>query len=134
MSGGSYNYLCFNTDDIGSRRSDLAAMAERLEGLEWAGHAAAATRRLVVLLDQAAREASSLRDVWYAIEWWDSCDWGEDQAREDVEPWRPADQVERNGPDPLLLYRLVDAGTGIYELRPVTRDNVPANPAEPEEG
>lgn len=122
MSGGSYNYLCFNTDNVGGRRSDLAEMAERLEGLEWAGHAAAATRRLVVLLDLVEQEAASLSDVWHAIEWWDSCDWGKDQAREKVEPWRPAAPVEYRGPDPLLLYRLVDAGAGIFELRPVERE------------
>lgn len=84
MSGGSYNYLCYQTDDLTRHRSDLQQMAERLGGLDWATGAAAATRNVIRLLDQAEAAAEKLGDVWKAVEWWDSADWGEDQVREAV--------------------------------------------------
>lgn len=119
MSGGSYNYLYSWPEDLTSRRNDLEEMAKRLEGLAWAGPAAAETRRIIHLLDEAEATARTLHDAWHAIEWWDSCDWGEDQAREDVEPYRPAVQQAHNGPDPEALYRLIDVGEGRYELRAI---------------
>ncbi len=120
MSGGSYDYLAHRGTHLGRYTGALERMAQRLEGLSWAGPAAAETRRVIRMLDEAERLADTLEAPWHAIEWWDSNDWGEDDARKDVEPWRPVEQVRHDGPDPQQLYRLVHTGDGVYELRPIT--------------
>lgn len=89
MSGGSYDYLCYDDDlaTLAENRTRLEEMAERLEGLPWARVPAEQTRRLVYaldILDSRIRNATELRDVWHAVEWWDSCDYGEYQVREAV--------------------------------------------------
>lgn len=129
MSGGSYNYLCWNTESLSERRYDLQSMVERLEGLAWAAQAAAASRRVLTLLDEAQQLAGSLTDAWHAIEWWDSCDWVEQGAREEVEGYEPPDGM----PIEDVLYRLVDVGGKVYKLCPVTRDNGPTTPDAPTE-
>jgi hypothetical protein len=95
MSGGSYNYLCsaLDLEDLLNKRSDLEAMADRLEGLsliEFPGAAAAGrlTRELLLKItlweSHASVYAAALSDVWKSVEWWDSCDWGPDQVREEL--------------------------------------------------
>jgi hypothetical protein len=119
VSGGSYNYLCWNASSLTEHRGSLESMTERLEGLPWGAQAAAASRRCISLLDEAERLANSLQDAWHAIEWWDSCDWSQDGAREHVERYVPPDGI----PAEDVLYRLVDVGAGVFELRPVPRDD-----------
>lgn len=95
MSGGSYNYLCraLDLEDLLNKHSDLEAMADRLEGLsetEFPGASAAGrmTRQLLQTLklweSHAAISLGMLSDVWKSVEWWDSCDWGPDQVREEL--------------------------------------------------
>ena len=115
MSGGSYNYLSPWRASLEEQRGAIESMAVRLEGLSWGAQAGAATRRILALPNEANQLAESLKDAWHAIEWWDSCDWDEDQAREDVEPYTPPD----GRPAHDVLYRLVNVGNGIVELRPV---------------
>lgn len=91
MSGGSYDYLYFHAPDLGGRRGQLEAMAERLEGLPYAAKAAAATRRILADLGD-----ESLADVWHAVEWWDSADYGEEQVRDAVSKYE-ASQESRRG-------------------------------------
>ena len=91
MSGGSYDYLCFNTDDLSSRTGAVQAMADRLEA---SGYYAAArsTRNVLLMLQAAERTAGALADVWQAVEWKDSNDWSEERVREAVAafvPWPP---------------------------------------------
>jgi hypothetical protein len=88
MSGGSYDYLCFKADDLSGRRGTVEEMAQRLEGLPYASPAAADTRRVLALLDEARALAERLSDVWHAVEWWDSGDYGEDDAREAIAKYR----------------------------------------------
>lgn len=93
MSGGSYDYLCWNTDDLGRRRGHVHAMGERLEELGYPA-AARATRDVLYLLDGAERAARALSDVWHAVEWLDSGDYGDDSARKAIAeagfvPWPP---------------------------------------------
>lgn len=115
MSGGSYDYLYTRARPLGDQRNDLERMAIRLEGLPWAAQAAAATRRCLTAIDDAERLAESLYDVWHAIEWWDSGDWGEERARQNVEGYQiPDGKVAED-----VLYRLVDVGSGVVELRAV---------------
>jgi hypothetical protein len=89
VSGGSYDYLFLadHLEELVGKRNHLEAMADLLEGVEWGGVAARHTRELVALLDStdaAIRDAvtNRLGDVWHAAEWWQSSDYGEDQARE----------------------------------------------------
>ncbi len=84
MSGGSYDYLFRNLDDLGRRRGDITAMAERLEKSGYAAPAEA-TRRVLRALDLARLIAEGLEDVWHAVEWADSGDYVEDQVRDAVE-------------------------------------------------
>lgn len=84
MSGGSYNYLCHKTDDLSGRRGTVEEMAQRLEGLPYASEAAADTRRVLALLADAQAQAERLADVWHAVEWWDSSDYGEDDVRDAI--------------------------------------------------
>lgn len=93
MSGGSYDYLCYAIDvgDLAGRRGDMASMAERLERSGYFA-AARATRNVGLLLDSAMEAANALTDVWHAVEWADSGDYGEDQVREVIAkftPWPP---------------------------------------------
>lgn len=86
MSGGSHNYL-FCADITSERRDDIARMAVRLREL---GHHDAALRTSEVLaaldvIDELQRELS---DVWHAVEWVDSCDWGRGDEAKAVESWR----------------------------------------------
>lgn len=103
MSGGSYNYLChaFDLDDLLSRRGSLREMADRLAGLGYAEDAAKETEELLVLLNQwcvrAEVRRSRLAGVWKAVEWWDSCDWGEDQVREALARYRDDSGPSENG-------------------------------------
>lgn len=98
MSGGSYNYLCWHHDGLAAQRSDVEDMADRLDGLGYAAGPAADTRRVLELLNEARnteREAEKiadrLQDVWHAIEWWDSFDWSEHQAREKIAAYQGED-------------------------------------------
>lgn len=92
MSGGSYNYLCHHTDDLSGRCGTVEEMAQRLSGLPYAAKAAADTRRVIALLADAQALAEQLTDVWHAIEWWDSNDYGEDQVQVAVAGYQGGDQ------------------------------------------
>lgn len=89
MSGGSYNYLATTCrDDLGellTRRADLQRMADRLAGLGYAKDAALETESLILVLRQieirVEARVARLADVWRAVEWWDSGDYGEDAVR-----------------------------------------------------
>lgn len=97
MSGGSYNYLCYalDLDDLISKRGDLREMADRLAGLGYAEDAAKETEELLVFLNQWSVRAEvrmkRLSDVWKAIEWWDSSDYGEDDVHEALAKYRGED-------------------------------------------
>ncbi len=96
MSGGSYNYLmsAIDLEDLLSKRYHLKSMAERLEGLseeEFPGVTAAAraTRELLILVNMwdthAGTAVKVLSDVWRSVEWWDSCDSGPKNVREELD-------------------------------------------------
>lgn len=127
MSGGSYDYLCFWDTGVGltERRHQLQRMAERLEALPYATEAAAQTRRVMRLLDAAEAVATSLYDAWHDVEWRDSGDYGEETMaktlREYQAPNVEVPEGDAQAPDAAQLYRLVDVGGGVYELRPQRR-------------
>lgn len=79
MSGGSFDYL-YLKDDL--PKYALEQMADELdalaaEGVPGAAEAAAETRRYI-----APEHAVPIRDVWHAVEWWRSSDWGKDDVLE----------------------------------------------------
>lgn len=95
MSGGSFEYLVYQDNP----RGDLVVrMAEELdalaaEGVEGAAEAAARTREYL-----QPEQDEPVREVWRAVEWWRSCDWGRDQVEDalrdflrnpDSEPYDP---------------------------------------------
>lgn len=94
MSGGSFNYLCHTWDlpDLITKQSDLEDMSKALAALGYAKDAARETEELLVILRQwevqAGVRLDRLRDVWKAMEWWRSCDWGEDDLREALAEYR----------------------------------------------
>lgn len=94
MSGGSFNYLCHTWDlgDIVGKTGDLEAMSQALAGLGYAKDAARETEELLVILRQWEVQTSvrleRLREVWKAMEWWQSCDYSEDQVREALAEYR----------------------------------------------
>ena len=92
MSGGSYNYLYCHVNGLEAQRGDIEAMRDRLnelerEGVPGAARAARLTRYVLIHLDLAEQRAQELADVWHAVEWRDSCDWGDDTMREAFEAW-----------------------------------------------
>lgn len=81
MSGGSYNYLCnAYADDIMSRVETMREMAGRLDDV--CPKAAGKTREILAIYRELDQRIDELRDIWKAVEWRDSCDWGEDQLAE----------------------------------------------------
>lgn len=92
MSGGSYNYLCHaagDAHDLTGKSSELEPMAARLEGLGY-HRAAADTRALVEVIRALETLSAPLANCWENIEWWDSCDRGEDDARKAAQAYEDA--------------------------------------------
>ncbi len=82
MSGGSYNYLCWAStpQELGARYDTIRDMADDLAAFgPEAAHAAAATKKVVTALDNAAAVAKPINAVWKAMEWYHSSDWGRDR-------------------------------------------------------
>lgn len=94
MSGGSYNYLChcWEAEDLIGKLSDLQNMSTRLSGLGYAQDAAKETEELVCLINQAKVRIEvrmkRLKDVWRAVEWWDSGDYNQDRVKEVLTEYR----------------------------------------------
>ncbi|WP_329311676.1 hypothetical protein [Streptomyces sp. NBC_01262] len=94
MSGGSFNYLChtWDLDGLIDKRGDLEEMSAVLAGLGYAHDAARETEELLVMLRQwevrATVRVERLREVWKAVEWWKSSDYGEDQVHEALAEYR----------------------------------------------
>lgn len=85
MSGGSFNYL-YDRDlvelkhTVRQMQGELAAL-----GLE---DAAARTGMILARMDQIESIQAEMRDVWKAVEWLKSGDWGVDFVEEAVRAWR----------------------------------------------
>lgn len=94
MSGGSFNYLC-HAEDLGelwAKMDFLEEMASELHKLGYAEDVAVETKELFELLEKCNNEidqkTKGLKEVWRAVEWWRSCDYGEDDVREALEKYR----------------------------------------------
>lgn len=99
MSGGSYNYLYIaaGSRDLAQRYDDLVEMRDRLNSIAPGSRAATDTAALVAAIDDLGARSAPLADVWREIEWWDSCDGSEDQARAAVAAYEPL-RPERSQP------------------------------------
>ena len=93
MSGGSYEYLCHKSaDELLNQQDQLEHMAARLAGLGYAKDAAMETEELICIIRQSLvrieTRAARLSGIWKAVEWWDSCDWGEGRVKEALQKYR----------------------------------------------
>ena len=86
MSGGSYDYLCFmEFDKIIDNLDLLDKMAERLIEL---GYIAAAMEtykaknEVEAAMVRYEAHKERLENLWRAVEWYDSGDWGLEDAKE----------------------------------------------------
>lgn len=86
MSGGSYNYLCHKDfENIFDSISDIEDMRDALVKK---GYLAAAeeTEQVLVTMQSARIQIQTrldrLHDIWRAIEWWESCDIGDESLEE----------------------------------------------------
>lgn len=97
MSGGSFNYLCHKdaSDLLRAGLSDAQEMGDALAALGYAPDAARET--FAVIAEVRAAEArmdallKRLEPVWHAMEWWQSCDWSEEQFKRALAEYRGAD-------------------------------------------
>ena len=92
MSGGSYNYLCYEDGfEIHNKRQELNEMRDRLTELGYLD-AAKETESILLMLDsfevRIQARIDRLKDVWHAVEWYDSCDYGKDSVDESIEKYR----------------------------------------------
>lgn len=93
MSGGSYNYLCFKTpEELPQAAHELERMLDDAILLGYADDFAAELanlrglmRRYHIRAEQAMR---NLELPMRSMEWWRSCDYGEDDFKRDLAKWR----------------------------------------------
>lgn len=95
MSGGYFNYLCGKdaADLLGDgAREDLHAMASalrmRADGAEVADATFAVLQDARESLLRLQSRIDQLRDVWKALEWKHSGDWGEERVRQAITDYR----------------------------------------------
>jgi hypothetical protein len=83
MSGGSHNYLYSRaSDEMCGLASEIEQMADAIgDGFP---SARARTSRVALLLREAATEAVRLSDLWKAVEWHQSGDWGRYRVRSEA--------------------------------------------------
>jgi hypothetical protein len=97
MSGGSYDYLYRrDADELlgpGDSLEQLERMAARLTELGYDA-IGSRTRDVIRYVDHArervTEDAGVLRDIWHAVEWYDSADYGFDQLTKVIEEWAGA--------------------------------------------
>lgn len=94
MSGGSHNYLCLKDDSelfYYEVLNDMENMATRLIELGFED-ASKETLSLKYTIEQSMVRAQvmkdRLEDVWKAVEWLDSSDWGFDSVEKAIEKYR----------------------------------------------
>lgn len=93
MSGGSFNYLTYvsNLSELLEKWEELGRMAEALDEYG-ANDAAMVTREIIRRVDeledyvQRILEAG-LDEVWKAVEWHHSSDYGEEKVHTAIKEW-----------------------------------------------
>lgn len=102
MSGGSYDYLyARQIEDFVRNTENIRRMMARLDALGYkdasieTGKFIAELEKLVASLE--ARQAE-LADIWQAVEWRDSGDWGPEDIAKAVEEWREKKRLQETQP------------------------------------
>lgn len=90
MSGGSYDYLCRNTDDLSSRVYLVERMRDTLTQMGYS-RAAEDTEAVLRHLRAAVEQAEQLYDVWHAVEWYASNDYSREQVDDAVAEYAPGE-------------------------------------------
>ena len=109
MSGGSFDYLCFSDSpaDAARKGNNLQRMADELETCAPGHPVTLYTKRLSEISTEFLPEP--VKEVWHAVEWTCSSDWGVDQLDEVLEAtkgWRPyLDDNLHEGRDVAQAYR-----------------------------
>lgn len=88
MSGGSFDYLYIkDAHRVVDSESDVQQMYDWLKDHGYADAMlhTGLVLQAIQLLDQ---RIDRMRDVWQAVEWCCSSDWGEDQVKEAIDKWR----------------------------------------------
>jgi hypothetical protein len=81
VSGGSFDYLCYQ--GLQELAENIELLEEMAEVLEEEGSTQAAKDTLKIIEQIKGLDVPEpLRNVWRAVEWWKSCDWGKEQAME----------------------------------------------------
>ena len=92
MSGGSYNYLCYaDFPDICSKISDLEDMRDRLLALGYMDSAEETEGVILMIKSFRVRieaRIKRLNEIWQAVEWKDSGDWGMENIEEAIKKYR----------------------------------------------
>ena len=94
MSGGSFNYLCHKdaSDLLTGGLGDAQDMGDALASLGYAQDAAKETFALIAAVRAAQARLDAflerLQPVWKAMEWWQSCDWGENDLKRALAEYR----------------------------------------------
>ena len=93
MSGGSFNYLCHSwcLEDLIPKIGELSRMIDALTefGATDAAKETEALRLDIAAFDvRVSAKLKRLQDVWRAIEWLHSCDWGPEQVEEELRKYR----------------------------------------------
>lgn len=108
MSGGSFNYLCYvDAEEIGQRLGALDDMASALEVV--CPEAAAATREIADHVRGVQPKIDALKDLWHAVEWWHSSDWGRERVESVVAAYRAARAAAEPGLSPAMQQALAAA-------------------------
>jgi hypothetical protein len=99
MSGGSFNYLCHKdaAELLQGGTHDAAEMGDALAVLGYAPDAAEETHALIAEVRAAEARLNAslhrLRPVWKAMEWWQSCDWSENDFKRALAEYRGTELV-----------------------------------------
>jgi hypothetical protein len=96
MSGGSFNYL--QSYNCLENLEHLRGMQQELADLAYdhpqAQPAADATWSIIAAIDKALERARELDEVWHAVEWWKSGDWGQEDALREAAKFAERTQVK----------------------------------------
>ena len=93
MSGGSFEYLCYkDIDELFNVESSVEDMADALADLGYAEDAARATMDLLLEIRRSRVHLQAMKDklepIWKSMEWWHSCDTGEDDFKKTLDEYR----------------------------------------------
>lgn len=92
MSGGSFNYLCFqDANEIISSLTDLRGIAELLQQVAPTSKATLKTVHIVDLIEHVLMVIDGHKilreDVWHDVEWWQDCDISRERLIKTIEEY-----------------------------------------------